>query len=89
VTRRAALIFKPTPPYTEAARRKGITGIVVLRTVLNSNGKVTNVAPLLRLPHGLTETAVRAARGIKFLPAEKDGRRVSQYATIQFNFNIY
>jgi outer membrane biosynthesis protein TonB len=41
------------------------------------------------LPDGLTEKAMEAARRIQFTPAEKDGRRVSQYATINYNFNIY
>jgi hypothetical protein len=32
---------------------------------------------------------MEAARRIQFTPAEKDGHRVSQYATINYNFNIY
>src|ERR671939_458012 len=35
------------------------------------------------------EAAVAAARSIKFIPAQKDGRAVSQYVTIEYNFNIY
>jgi outer membrane biosynthesis protein TonB len=42
-----------------------------------------------RLPDGLTEKAIEAARRISFTPAEKDGRKVSQYVTIEYNFNIY
>jgi hypothetical protein len=41
------------------------------------------------LPDGLTEACINAARKIKFIPAMKDGRFVSQYVTIEYNFNIY
>jgi TonB family protein len=89
VSRRAQVISRPEPLYTEEARRNQITGTVTLRLVLNANGAVTNITAISRLPDGLTERAIEAARQIKFSPAEKDGRKVSQYATIQYNFNIY
>ena len=89
VTRRAQVLSRPEPLYTEEARRNQITGTVTLRLVLNANGTVTNITALSRLPDGLTERAIEAARQIRFVPAEKDGRPVSQYATIQYNFNIY
>lgn len=89
VSRRAAIISRPEPLYTEEARKNQLTGTVVLRLVLNANGTVTNVVAISRLPDGLTEKAMEAARRIQFTPAEKDGRRVSQYATINYNFNIY
>jgi hypothetical protein len=37
----------------------------------------------------LTEKAISAARMIKFMPAMKDGRAVSQYIQIEYNFNLY
>ena len=89
VSRKAQILAKPEPLYTEEARKNQITGTVTLRMVLNSNGSVTNIVAVSRLPDGLTEKAIAAARQIRFTPAEKDGRKVSQYATIQYNFNIY
>ncbi|MFN2596092.1 MAG: energy transducer TonB [Pyrinomonadaceae bacterium] len=89
VTRRAVVTSRPEPLYTDEARRDQITGTVTLRFVLNANGTVTNIVALSRLPDGLTERAMEAARRITFTPAEKDGRRVSQWATINYNFNIY
>jgi TonB family protein len=89
VTRRATIIDKPEPLYTEEARKNQITGAVRVRMVLNANGSVTGIAAVSRLPDGLTEKAIEAARRIKFTPAEKDGRKVSQYITIDYNFNIY
>jgi TonB family protein len=66
-----------------------VTGVVRLRVVLGSNGKVTNISVVKGLPDGLTEKAVAAARRMLFLPAGKDGREVSQYAVLEYNFSIY
>jgi TonB family protein len=89
VTRKASVVYKPEPAYTEKARKSQLTGTVRMRVVLSADGKVTNILALTTLPHGLTEQAGRAARHIKFIPAVLDGRRVSQYAFIEYNFNIY
>ncbi|MGI9104995.1 MAG: energy transducer TonB [Pyrinomonadaceae bacterium] len=89
VTRKATINSKPEPQYTEEARKNQITGTVRLRLVLSASGSVSNIIPQTRLPDGLTEKAIEAARRISFTPAEKDGRKVSQYMTIEYNFNIY
>jgi TonB family protein len=89
VSRKAVVTEKPEPLYTEEARKNQVTGTVSLRMVLNANGSVTGITAVARLPDGLTEKAIEAAHRIKFVPAEKDGRKVSQYVTIVYNFNIY
>jgi TonB family protein len=89
VTKKAVITAKPEPQFTEEARKNNVTGEVVLRMVLGSNGAVSNIVPVKRLPDGLTEKAIEAARRIQFIPAEKDGRRVSQYVSVVYNFNIY
>ncbi|MGH9943743.1 MAG: TonB family protein [Pyrinomonadaceae bacterium] len=86
---KAIILAKPEPEYTEAARQSGVEGPIVLRLVLASDGTIKHVLVLQALSHGLTEKAVVAARKIKFTPAMKDGRSVSQVATIVYNFNIY
>jgi TonB family protein len=89
VTRRAQITSKPEPTFTEEARKNNVTGEVMLRLVLASNGSVTGIVPVKRLPDGLTEKAIEAAKRIQFIPAEKDGHKVSQYVVISYNFNIY
>jgi TonB family protein len=89
VTRKANITSKPEPLYTEEARKNQVTGTVRLRLILGASGSVSGITPLTRLPDGLTEKAIEAARRINFIPAEKDGRKVSQYVTIEYNFNIY
>ncbi|HEY0081938.1 MAG TPA: TonB family protein [Pyrinomonadaceae bacterium] len=89
VTTRALIQSKPEPLYTERAKQNQVTGTVRLRLVLGADGKVQHIYPVRRLPDGLTEACINAARKIKFIPAMKDGRFVSQYVTIEYNFNIY
>jgi TonB family protein len=89
VTRKAVLLSKPEPGFTEEARKNNVTGTVKLRLVLGSSGSVSNISVVKGLPDGLTEKAISAARRITFTPAQKDGRNVSQWVTIEYNFNIY
>lgn len=88
-TTKARLLNKPEPGFTESARRAGITGTVRLRVVLGSDGRVRHVLVVRGLSHGLTERAVSAARKIRFVPATVNGQPVSQYVTLEYNFNIY
>lgn len=87
--RKAVLVMKPEPSYTEEGRRNAITGTVVLRVVLASNGNVTNIRPVTNLPHGLTEMAIEATRKMKFVPAVKEGKFVSMWMQLEYNFNLY
>jgi TonB family protein len=89
VTGKAMVISKPEPMYTEAARQARISGNVVLRCVFSASGEVTNIKPVNGLSHGLTESAIAAARQVKFIPPIKDGRFVSMFVQIEYNFNIY
>lgn len=89
VTQRALVISKPEALYSEAARRNQIMGTVVLRVVFSMSGEVTNIRALNPLPMGLTENAIAAARRIRFRPATKNGRPVSVYVQLEYNFNIY
>lgn len=89
VGRKALIAFKPDPGHSVDVRRQEPGGLVRLRAVLSSSGKVTDISVVNPLPEGLTERAVKAARHILFFPAVKDGRRVSQYAELEYNFNMY
>lgn len=89
VTSKAKVLSKPEPQYTEEARKNQVTGTVVLRAVFTSGGQVTGIRAVSGLPYGLTERAIAAARMIKFVPATKDGRPVSMYIQLEYNFNLY
>ncbi|HEY0100885.1 MAG TPA: TonB family protein [Pyrinomonadaceae bacterium] len=88
LTTKAQITSKPEPLYTEQARHGGISGTVRLRMVLAFDGKVRHILVVQGLGGGLSEMAVEAARKIKFTPATRDGRPVSQFVTIEYNFHI-
>jgi TonB family protein len=89
VTRKAVVVSKPEPWYTDDARRASITGAVVLRAVFSSSGEVTNIHVVRGLSKGLTENAIDAAKHLTFIPAIKDGRFVSYWMELQYNFGLY
>jgi TonB family protein len=66
-----------------------IVGTVELRAVFAADGTVKHILITEGLPYGLTEAAVTAARQIKFQPATKEGRNVSVYIQLEYNFNLY
>ena len=89
VTRRALIVSKGEPFYTDEARQHRVSGAVMLEAVFAENGYVTNITVTRGLPNGLTESAIDAARNIRFFPAEKDGKPVSQRTVLEYNFSVY
>jgi TonB family protein len=89
VTQKARIISKPEPAYTTEARQNNVSGTVVLKVVFGADGVVRNIRAVSGLPFGLTERAIAAARQLRFSPAMKDGRPVSQSVVIEYNFNPY
>ena len=88
-TERVRVLSKAEPSYTESARKYSVQGTVILRAVFSKDGRVTNIKVVKGLPHGLTQAAITAAQRIEFTPATKDGRPVSQYIQLEYNFNLY
>lgn len=88
VQRKAVVVVKPDPMYTEEARQNRITGTVVLKVVLSSDGSVVNIRTVAGLPYGLTTRSIEAARKIKFVPAVKDGKFVSMFMQLAYDFNL-
>ena len=89
VTKKVVVIAKPEPTYTEEARQGQVTGTVVVRCIFSSAGNVGGIKVVSGLEHGLTEQAIFAAKQIKFIPAIKDGRFVSMWMQLEYNFNLY
>jgi len=70
--------------YTAEAQAAHVEGKVVLDLTVGEKGKVEDVTVVERLSHGLTESAVDAARQWKF-EAPQDGRAVVR---ITFKFEL-
>ena len=89
VSQKARITFHAPPPqYTEKARLHNVSGQVELTVVLCRSGEVTDIQVVKGLPYGLSESAISAAKKIKFEPAQKDGENVSQKMQLQFGFSL-
>lgn len=89
LTTKARVLSKPEPTYTDAARAGEVTGTVIIRAVFTAEGEVKHLLIIQSLPLGLTEQSIKAARRIKFIPATKDGRPVSMYIQLEYNFSLF
>ena len=88
VSQKARITDKPIPNYPASARLHNISGRVALTAVLCKSGHVTDIQVVKGLSHGLTESAIEAARKVKFEPAQKDGETVSQTMQFEYGFNL-
>ena len=82
------ILSKPTPRYTEEARRLHVQGEVVLSVVFQANGTLRVVGVLKSLGHGLDQMAEEAALQIRFKPAERSGKPTDFPATLRIEFRL-
>jgi TonB family protein len=88
-TESVRIISKPSASYTDAARKNGIEGTVVLKVNFAASGQIATIFPVSSLPYGLTEQAIAAARKIRFESAKKDGVPCSVIKGVEYKFSIY
>jgi TonB family protein len=76
------------PDYPDALRASGVQGEAVASFIVDSNGRVDPSSfSVTRADNALFAAAVRQALPrLRFLPAELDGRPVSQRVEMRFNF---
>lgn len=87
-TRGVQIISKPQPRYTNEAQEANVEGRITLRVTFLENGTIGSVSALNRLPYGLTEQAIAAAKRIQFRPATKNGQPITSVLRIQYSFVI-
>jgi TonB family protein len=85
--RRPRLISRVEPEYTADARAKGIKGAVLLAVTVAKDGSVQDVFIKRALFPSLDESAIQAARKMRFEPALQNGEAVSQAITVEFYFS--
>jgi TonB family protein len=83
------LMSKVDPEYTEQARRSGLRGTVLLRTVIDENGMPTQIAVIRGLGSGLDEKAIECVKQWRFRPAvKKDGSPIPVEVSLEVNFGL-
>jgi Gram-negative bacterial TonB protein C-terminal len=88
-TRGIRLLTKPKALYTDFARFYNISGRVALRVTFLADGTISSVDIASKLPCGLTQQAIIAAKGITFDPAMREGIPYSVTKMVEYSFTIY
>src|SRR5262245_3271828 len=86
---RPKITYREKAKYTEEARDNVIHGTVALNVVFRSNGSISDIKVVTGLPYGLSESAIDAARKVRFEPGLKDGQPVSVRGILEFAFHMY
>ena len=86
---KAQILRKPPPRFPREARGQITRGYVILRAILAADETVNHIEVITGLPNGLTESAIAAARQIKFKPARKDGKPVSVWVEVEYQFQVF
>jgi TonB family protein len=82
------LLFKPKPQYTTEARQLRVEGEVLVEVVFAASGELRVQKVVRGLGHGLDESALRAARQIRFSPARKNGQPYDSSALVHIVFEL-
>jgi len=82
------ILYKPTPAYTDEARKLSLEGEVLLEVMFRADGQLTVNRVLRGLGHGLDDAAVNAAGKIKFKPAQRNGTPVDSTAVVHVLFRL-
>lgn len=81
-------IRAPMPRSTRAARFGGLSGVVVAQLLIDRDGRVACVKPLLGLPMGMTEATLEALQDWVYRPARMDGSAVPLYGAVTVKFPL-
>lgn len=76
------------PVYPEIAQRAGLTGLVVLRVLVNKEGKPMRTAVIKADNDIFIEPAKEAAMKTLFTPAIQNGKPITCWVNIPFRFSL-
>jgi TonB family protein len=87
-TKPVEILSKPNPIYTDEGRSKKIEGEVLVQVIFTAAGEVKVERVVRGLGYGLDESAMAAARQIRFKPAMQDGQPVDFPAIAHITFEL-
>ena len=82
------LLREVKPEYSDEARRRGISGDVLLEIVVRRDGSVGDVSIMQALGAGLDQRAVQAVRQWRFDPARRKGVPVDVLVEVAVEFML-
>lgn len=84
-----ACTYMPNPPYSDGARKAGISGGLKVEAIVTTDGKLTNMRILRGLPGGLNKNAMDTLKAWRCKPATKDNKPVPVVVPFELNFRLY
>ena len=81
--------YMPEPEFTEKARKKKLSGTVVLAIIVTPQGNVDDVKVVRGFDSDLDQRAVDTVRTWKFDPGTKDGKPVPVALNVEVSFRLY
>jgi TonB family protein len=82
------ILAKPRPAYTDAARAAKVEGEVLVEVLFTASGEVVVRRVIRGLGYGLDDSALAAARQIRFRPARRGGQPVDTVGIVHITFQL-
>ncbi len=82
------VVHRVDPEYPESARRARVSGEVVLKILVEADGRVSSVEVEEGLPMGLSESASSAVERWVYAPARVEGKPVAVYSRARVRFSL-
>lgn len=83
------LIHSVDPSFTEYARKNKISGVCVVRLIVDASGRPQHIRVTRSLDPGLDVNALIAVSQYRFTPAMYEGKAVPVLINVEVNFRIY
>jgi TonB family protein len=83
-----SVVERVQPEYPPDAERMGLTGTVVVRLVVDAQGRAASATVVKSAGHGFDEKALEAASKLRFTPATRDGVPVPVQIDYEVRFEL-
>src|SRR5262249_31690314 len=88
VSLRPTILYRDKSQYTQESNDYKVECSVILSAVFGVDGRIGALRSFQLFPYGLTQSAIIAAKKMRFEPAMKDGRPVSVRGNLEFMFSL-
>lgn len=83
-----SFVYQAMPVYPILARRMGREGKVLLKLLIDMNGKLQQIEVVERADYGFTEAAIEAVKKSTYAPGYRNGERVAMKALLPIRFQL-
>jgi hypothetical protein len=84
IDRKLKILDKPEPRFSGKERREYAGHTVLLTALFCGSGEIVQIEIKTGVSNSVEAKAVEAAKKIRFIPAQKDGQKVSQMLTLEY-----